>query len=98
MKEGIKMDCKISVKLHSEKATVKIENIVVPKCFGTPKIEKIIYHCETYFGEFDGLEPIIVDDSLTLMDGYISLLILKAQGKKTADVFKITPKAKFIGE
>lgn len=82
---------KINIRLYSRKSVVPIENIVIPENFGTPNPEKIIKHCQGFFGDYDSLDPILVDDGLTLIDGYISLLVLQAIGRKTARVFKIMP-------
>ena len=89
------MDIKVNVKLYSRKLNVPIKSIIVPKEFGTPKPEKIIKHCEDYFQDYNGLDPIIVDDNMTLVDGYISLLVLQAKEIKKAKVYKIIPHVKF---
>lgn len=87
---------KISVRLYARKAVVPIENIVIPKNFGTPNPEKIIKHCQGFFGDYDSLDPILVDEGLILIDGYISLLVLQAIGRETARVFKIMPRVKAV--
>ena len=86
------MDYQINVRLYARKVHVSIERIKVPKEFGTPSLKKIIGHCESYFTGSCDLDPILVDGSLTLIDGYISLLIAQAEGKKKVEVYRIVPR------
>lgn len=86
------MDYQMNVRLYAKKVNVPIERIKVPKEFGTPSLEKIIEHCKSYFTGSCDLDPILVDGGLTLIDGYIPLLIAQAEGKKKVRVYRIVPR------
>lgn len=82
---------KIDIRLYSRRVTVPIDKIRIPKEFGTPKLEKIIRYCEKSYIDRDDCPPILTDHSLTLIDGYIPLLMLKARGITKATVYRIKP-------
>lgn len=79
----------MSIKLHSKKRLIPIDDIVVPLHFGTPKLDKILNHHQDYINN-RSLEPVIVDSDLRLLDGYISYLIHKHYGHRHVRAYQIT--------
>lgn len=78
----------MGIQVSSSKKRVPIDSIVVPSCFGTPKLDKILEHHTKCLID-NVLEPIIVNDRMNLIDGYCSLLILKHHGHDFVDVYQI---------
>ena len=82
---------KFNITLKSTKKTLALDDINVPGSFGTPNLDKILRKHANLLTHNE-LDPIIVDEANTLIDGYVSLLLLKQRGCEQATVYKITPK------
>ena len=65
---------------------VGIDDIKIPRYFAAPRPEKYSTKLNTYLKK-GTLSPIIVDNDLNLVDGYISYLIYKYSGALLVEVF-----------
>ena len=93
-RKGKKMDNKLRLRLYSRKVKLFPEEIIVPKDFGYPDLDKVSQHIVEYTGN-RSLDPIIVDENNVLIDGYCSLIVAKIVRKNKLEVYRIKASVRF---
>lgn len=84
---------KLTYHVFCDKKKIPLEAIKVPSNFGTPNANKLLRHYDMYLTD-QYLEPIVVDETNTLIDGYISLIIAKDMKLENLPIYKVIVKFK----